>query len=502
MKMVGPSIMLASGEVVLPVDEQMTLSLGQGYDVLSDRFSNAIVAVQASNPDSNANPGGQIVRSMIDVIEDVSEFRNTLRISISAAARMSFGRASAHYSLFRSIQINSNDVFALLYVTVLNAPTALYDPRLSDAAKEEWVNQKASARKGAMIRVFGDSYVSSITTGGEFLAIFRLHTTSRREREEVRASAKASFGLFNAKGSYSSITEEFAKHSRITTEFTRIGGDGPLPNRDVESLLAAAQTFPDLVNPAKGGRPRQIYFTALPIETVPDKNTNIDLSARSAMEKLEDIARMQDRISQRLHDANYIREAPALFVDISPDEAREMVETLESAKIELGRIAEDVVEDRFRDWSSNKAEEVVGLPVPPLASVGDEVPLKITLAAFEHGNRLKDYVSTQNTWITFNSLVGVTIECDTLAEATYLEYQVVDMNGNSSGWTRAGQTASADRLIRRFQARVVGKHAGRYTVRYAAKFQEIAASYFAEDGNPVWEKQQLMRALKVSLLTL
>ena len=502
MKMVGPSVLLTSDEVVLSVDENKTLNLGQGYDVLSDRFSNAIVAVQGSSPAPDAKQGGQIVRSMIDVIEDVSEFRNTLRISISAAARMSFGRASAHYSLFRNIQVNSNDVFALLYVTVLNAPETLYDPRLSDAAKEEWSHQKPAERKGAMIRAFGDSYVSSITTGGEFLAVFRLHTTSRREREEVKASAKASFGLFNAKGSYSSITEEFAKHSRITTEFTRIGGEGPMPNRDVESLLAAAQAFPDLVNPAKGGRPRQIYFTALPLETAPDKLTNIDLSARSAMEKLEDIARVQDRIAQRLHDANFVREAPELFVDISPDEAREMVETLESAKTEMGRLADDVIEDRFRDWSSNKVDEVSGLPVPPLASVGAEIPLKITLAAFEHGNLLKDYISTQNTWITFNSLVGVTIECDALAEATYLEYQVVDLNGNASGWTRAGQTASADRLIRRFQARIVGNHAGRYTVRYAAKFEEVAASYYAEDGNPVWEQKRLIRALKVTVLSL
>lgn len=342
----------------------------------------------------------------------------------------------------------------------------------------------------------------------------RLHTMSRREREEVKASATASFSLFNANGNYSNISEEFAKHSRITTEFIRIGGEGPKPKSDVESLLSAAQNFPDLVNPEKGGKPRQIYFTALPLGTVPDPVSNIDLSARSAMERLEDIARIQDQLAQRLNDAKYIREAPQLFSDVRPEEIEEMVETFTSATTAFRRAAQDVIDARFEDWGAKKIEGIEGLPVPPRVSSGSVIPLRIIVAAweqggisFEHRGLLRDFQGTQDKWIEFFALNGVTIECDELPDGTFLEYQVTDRGGlnlapKESGWTRAGQTATASpRLgITKFQARVVGTHASRYTIKYGAKVLGKDASYYAEDGNSV-SAGGLIRALKIALLT-
>lgn len=494
-----PAHAFSGDEVLLPIGEKQSLALGEGYDALTDQHFDAIVVERRSDePLPPIEDQGQRVKADIDVIEDTRAFRETLNISISAAARGFGGRASAHYSLFREVRINSNDVFALLYVLVENATEKLGDPALSTVAKTEWTHQTASNRKSAFVRAFGDSYVSSITTGGEFLALIRIHTSSRSERERVKATAKASFGAFKASGSYEKLTEFFASHTRTSLTYSRVGGEGPVDETNLPSMLEAARNFPDTVNPSKGGKAQQIYFGAKPISRVPDAETNIDLTNRQAGYLLEDIAKLQDEISDRLADAVFAKEAPELFPQVDGAEMDATVAELEETQVNATRICDYIADNRFSSLKDVSIVDSKALPIPPQIETGSSVPLKVSVAIWRN-NDVQGAVVDAGEWTPWGGIQGLCIECDDLPEGTFIEYRVCDKDGNWRGWVRAGQSAVAHNALWGVQIRVSGSSAEHFSIRYATKIQRGNAPFYGRDGAALKIREWQILSFKVSL---
>jgi hypothetical protein len=418
----------ALGETIVPVDSLKDVILGAGYDGLEDLLSDAIVAVPSRDVPTEGYPrGGQRINVDIDVIEDTQALRETLNVSATAAARGLTGGGSVSYKLFSEVEINSNDVFALIFVSVVNETVSILDPRLSKIAKDEWNSQAVSLRRYAFISAFGDSYVSSITTGGQFLALFRLHASSRREKEEVTISAKASFSSFRAEGNYDKVKEFFATHTHTTTSLQRNGGAGPYPNADIESLLRAAQEFPDLVNPDKGGKPVKIFFSAKSISKIPDPSTNIDLSAGPAANMIEDLAELQEKISDRLNDARFARDFPDLFPQAEIVEIEHTVTELETARKDVSRFCEKISSRRFETMPPSAPVQLKLLPVPPRVGKGEVLPIRVKLAT-EFGLNLE---GIGGEWLLLpdDSLLGFTAEWEPLPTGTSLEYCVGGRSG-------------------------------------------------------------------------
>lgn len=504
MKGVSYTTMATPGdEVLLPIEPTQERTLGAGYDVLTDQHSDGIVVQPRTGFEVRTAEGesGQRITVDADVIEDTQEFRETLNVSISAAARGFGGKGSASYSLYREVKINSNDVFALIYVSVVNATQIMKDPVLTESARTEWNNQAASARKQAFVRAFGDSYISSVTTGGEFLALFILHTSSRSEKERVRASASASFASFKASGSYEKLTEFFNSHKRTSLKFFRNGGEGKWPEMTVEALLAAAREFPDLVNPTKGGKPKQIFFTAKPINKVADPQTNIDLRARKASELIEDIGRFQAKLSDRLNDARFAISEPSLFKQVDTADLDEMARTLEQRQIEASRIAVEVAERRFEDVKDVVLLDYQSLPKPPQADSGKSIPLIVRLTVWDYG--AKDLEGKDGEWLQFGSLLGVSVEAPQLPRDLLLQYRVCDQRGSfGEQWSRAGETAKAPSslILSGIQMRIDGANADRYSIQYAIKAHAFSGSFYERDGSVARMSNWHITGFKVSLL--
>jgi hypothetical protein len=473
--------------------------------VLTDEFSNALVAIEANHRDGSVILGerdGQRVESFIDVVEDLRELRETLRISMSAAARGFGGRASAHYSLYRDMQFNSNDVFALLHVVVINDTEAMVDPCLSKRALTEWTHQPPSQTKRDFVRVFGDSYVSSITSGGELFAIFQFHSSSQRERQTIKADAKAKFASFKVSMNYEKLTELFEHHTNFTSRISQVGTNEKLPGNSLADLLKYAEDFPNKVNPAKqDGVGVQIFFTASPISKIPDQLTDIYLVSRPAQEKLEDIARVQDQIMVRLGQARFAKGTPALFPGVAKQDMETMIDELERTQIGLERLAEEVADHRFEPLDNVVVGDVASLPRPPSAGGGGEIPIKVMLAAVTNPKSLGDLQVNGSEWADALAIFGLTIWCDQLAAGTELEYQIKSQSGQYSGWLKAGQTAKQRGMIIELQARVVGSNADQYSVRYAIKVERLDASFYAADGEVASCGGMIVRAMKISLFS-
>lgn len=487
------------GEAIIPVDEFTLVTLGMGYDAIGDALSDAIAAVPSGlvvAPTISA--GGQRVDVEIDVIENTQAFRETLNISASASARGLVGKGSASLQLFHEVEINSNDVFALIYVSVVNETISIADPRLSSTAKAEWNNQKPPLRKAAFVRVFGDSYVSSITTGGEFLALFRLQTSSRREREEIKVRAKASFAAFKASGSYDKLTEFFSSHTLTKTMVKRTGGFGSTPSHDIASLLKAAEHFPEMVDPAKGGRPVQIFFGAKPISKVPDAMTNIDLSVPSVEEFVEDLALLQSRITDRLCDARLAQDNQGLFPETEVADIDAIVQALENARTEVRRLVDKVTKDRFQSLPESIPVQLERLPVPPSPGLGREINLNVKVATSFGAER----AVKGGEWLVLGNdrIYGFTVDCESLPDGIALEYRVGSASGVQADWVHQGTTTRAPTgAVASLTMRITGAAADRFSVRYAVRFR-TAATFYGRDGDVVSFGPMAIGAVYVQIL--
>ncbi|MBL29605.1 MAG: hypothetical protein CMM50_18900 [Rhodospirillaceae bacterium] len=134
----------------------------------------------------------------------------------------------------------------------------------------------ASTDPAGFRRTCGDSYVASISRGGEIAAVFTFATKSRDKQQTISASMEGSGWGITAEASMKHKIAEFAKTSQLTINWFQSGGSGaPLPT-DLDSFNDGLKGFPAAVAAAPWN-----YKVALkPYEDLPNWPRGADAPTR------------------------------------------------------------------------------------------------------------------------------------------------------------------------------------------------------------------------------
>lgn len=468
------------------------LKLGTGFDTL--RYEPCGTAVEEKAESGMLSNTGQKVLYKLLIIEDERRFRETLSISASASIKGLSGNASARMSLFRSVKIDTYSLYVLASVSVINETVGIQQPGLTDTARQEWLRTRQPSQKSLFVKTFGDVFVTSITKGGELFALFELACSSSAEKQSLAVAISGKMGSWGGSADYQRSVEEFRKYTSTSLHIARDGGIGGLPKPDIDSLLKATEIFPEAVQTY----PVPIFFETQRYARVPNLGTDIDVEARHARYKIEDLARANDDFATRGASWNYALKNPALFKQIDFETSARTVNQIEEASIKIARMADDVAENRFGNLDIYKLPSLEGIPRPPFITNGTKLPLKLH-AIWLTGNSRRSN-ETEDGWLEGPELYSFMVKTDALPQGTVIKYMY---HKGGSGDTRpitAPEMTSEGRheFIRIW---LEGPQANEYVISYEVRRAGTSATYLGENGGRAGEPGQYMRisGVKVAL---
>lgn len=191
----------------------------------------------------------------IRVCESMSELANALEIDGSlSVSYLKVANVTAKMKFMQKLNATARSISIVVYASHESGTWTAKGVKLAQG-----VNPPANDEEAAdFVDIYGDSYVSSATQGGEYYAVYTFHTETQTEQKELTASLKA-------KGIYTGVTAELEVQTKLSsflkttsTSWTfdqEITGHAnpKLPNQD--ELIKFAIEFPskELTSPVTTG---------------------------------------------------------------------------------------------------------------------------------------------------------------------------------------------------------------------------------------------------------
>lgn len=441
------------------------LALGKGVNSLTlDELNPGIDVHSEFTPDG---ADGQAVVYEFKEITTVSQLRETLNVSASAAFGGGGAGISAKASYFHSVAYSSYALYLYIRVKVTNSSKALREFKLTTPA----LNYLKEYGKDAFFEVYGDEFVSSYTTGGEFLAVFEISTESEEEKSRVQASLSGSYGAFSASAEFSKAMERFNATTATRLYLMRRGGVGDLP--EMGAVKNAALAFPDKVSQA-GGHPVLLQVNTLEYGATTNRPNNIDLiSLEPQKQALERMAQIREKVVSARVDLQYAANNPYLF------NAGDSVAFLEGA-VMCATTLKQIDNAAEQCWNTKGRiclEPAVTLPPEsPRRILIPEPGLTVMVHAAGIGNMTdtaNKYVGTQG---QSRQIEGIAIEFNPPVPGLHIEYFVHGQQYADRAWVRDGAfcgTTGQSLRVEGFQIRLVGPLAKFYDVIYTGHFADV-----------------------------
>lgn len=193
--------------------------LGQGYNSLTRELRNIAIEydpkdltrenVEGTNPNDNQVIHNNRQKSLLyfKLINSVNELANSL--NISAGAKFGFlsshGAVSAKASFLKEQEINNQYFYVLIRYVVENESYRIKKPKLTEEAKKLLKSHNGVEK---FRKRFGDEFIVGFKTGGEYIALIKSLSGSKREDEAFAADIQAQLNFIVARigveGSYNS----------------------------------------------------------------------------------------------------------------------------------------------------------------------------------------------------------------------------------------------------------------------------------------------------------
>jgi hypothetical protein len=153
----------------------------QGYDTF------AACALSTAVEGTSPTDGGQ-ERCHYTVCDSVESLYTSIDISASAAASSAFGSVDAKTKYVNQLSLTTTSI-----VMVVHASKILGTTRFTDVSLRPGVQPPGSDDELIRFhRAYGDSFVSEIVTGGEYIATYTFYCRDISERTQVQAALSAS----------------------------------------------------------------------------------------------------------------------------------------------------------------------------------------------------------------------------------------------------------------------------------------------------------------------
>ena len=197
----------------------------QGYDTFSASGRATAVAGDTSTIGARG-------RCDYTVCTSNQSLNSALDISASISAEFGFGGGDAKSEYTRKLETTSTSVVIAIYASVVSGTTVVTNPRLKDGVKPP-----DAAGLDSFFQGYGDSYISSLTHGGEYIATYTFYSQTRTEQQKVVAALQAHGVAMSGSvsGSIDVAVGQVASSEQVRVSFSQqlLGFSGvPLPQQD------------------------------------------------------------------------------------------------------------------------------------------------------------------------------------------------------------------------------------------------------------------------------
>jgi hypothetical protein len=297
--------------------------IGQGFNVESRERLGTALTVNSVSEDPLVD--GAVVRTSFQIVTTQESLLEALGVSASVDARYGLFSGDAKLSFAQSHAVNSFSSFVAGRCEVHNAARHGHGFALTKEA-QALVSDPQRFRAA-----FGDMFVRSLRTGGEFYVVARITSISESHQSQLSASLHAEYNGLAAGGSFKAAFETATKETSGRTEVSvfmsqagGIGSQASFTGTDAAKILERLSAFPESVHQHPVGYEAELAtYDTIPIPITPPEEEE----ARELV--MADCVTLKMRLLSALADVDFAQGPnAALFFENLP-------EPVELARIEV-----------------------------------------------------------------------------------------------------------------------------------------------------------------------
>jgi hypothetical protein len=231
-----------------------TATLGVGYNSVGGDLRSAAVSVDTVAGGANSQVSVQVCKGVVELSQALQ-----IKQSLSAEYAEIF-KADEKMEFVRKQNATSETISIVVY--------ARHESRVVTAKNPKLIADPMPKTAEAFATGYGDSFVSSLVSGGEYYAVYTFYTETVEKQEELRLElqGKGIVSGLEIGGGFEMAIDNFTKTSKTAWQFDQqiSGIENPsLPNRKdmIDFAIKFPKTEPD--------SPVVISFTTTPYEKVP-----------------------------------------------------------------------------------------------------------------------------------------------------------------------------------------------------------------------------------------
>jgi hypothetical protein len=225
--------------------EEMNKILSQNQFV--ERYSGMAENSQKFDFDPTAPRGpSQTVTYTTRFVDRLSDVTEDMSVSASLSIKAGKVGGSGKGSFVDSDKFKESDLNFYISVKVVNQTINFKDPLV--------YNPMRSVNKDNFREIYGDSFISGFVEGGEFNALVSMKILNKAKKSDIQAEAKVALTVgpvdVSGEAKLGIARSNIETNTETTIQVSWSGGGHIKPMEqqwDIQSLMAAAARFPDLV---------------------------------------------------------------------------------------------------------------------------------------------------------------------------------------------------------------------------------------------------------------
>jgi|GEM_PF-7065193 len=234
------------------------------------------------------SPVDQKISRIVKVVSSREEVSNSLDVSLSASVGIGNFGLDAKSKLISNMKFESNSIFFLVRISIENPTLMICNPKI----KPEAIKLLNSRGVKAFRERYGNSYISGITTGGEYFAILEFQSKKQQNHREIQNDFRVNFPFSVSSGSvgfkHGSNTSRIEENYNIVIISYRSGGEGINSPLSLESVINEMDEFVRLSN--QYNMPYKAHLSEYDALDIPYINGNISGDINYQYEKIQNIS--------------------------------------------------------------------------------------------------------------------------------------------------------------------------------------------------------------------
>jgi len=198
--------------------------VGVGYDT----FKNS---AQASVVDIQSKTTGGLEGSFVSVCETTEEILSAMQIDASVSANSPWGSFSDRTSFASSLTVNTTSIHIIVIANW---------SELTTVTRVKFTDPQTSAKE--LFATGGDSYVSSVTTGGQYIAAYSFIAHDQETFQSLQTAATANFPTAGLSATFGAKITNMQSQTGVSSTFKQ-SGNGVLKMPTEDTMVAFALGF-------------------------------------------------------------------------------------------------------------------------------------------------------------------------------------------------------------------------------------------------------------------